>query len=108
MKSNEIEFNFTRHNFSYTLPLLNVDLDFLKDRRCEVIGCMRQLAKRTADINIATKKGVAEFSLANELVKYYFYALITIEEKQEILSSGKVENTNNYAPYTGKLSQGRK
>ena len=105
--NNEIVFKFIQHRFDYKLPDSGIDLEFLKDRRCEVIGCMQQLAKKVSSINIATKKGVSEFEIASQLVKYYFFALVLIESKQDDLTNGTVVNANNYAPYTGKLSQGR-
>ena len=107
MSKHEIEFTFSRHGFDYKLPLTGVDLDFLKDRRCEVIGCMQQLAKRVKDINIATKEGVSEFSLASELVKYYYYALVVIESKQDILTNGESRKDAPVGVFTGKLSQGK-
>jgi len=101
-----IKFEFIEHRFDYQLPLLNVDLDFVVDRKAEVIDCMEQLAKKVSEINIASKEGVADFSKANDLVKYYFYALATLNDKQEVLSGRVIKGAPNEV-YTGKLSQGK-
>lgn len=106
MRDHTIKFKFIEHRFNYELPLLNVDLDFVADRKAEVINCMEQLAKKIPEINIASREGVADFSKANDLVKYYFYALATLNDKQDILS-GRVIKGAPIEVYTGKLSQGK-
>lgn len=84
--SHSICFEFSRKTHAYSVPLTingaRPTAEFFDARRSEVILCMQQLAKRTAEINIASKEGVSEFSLANELVKYYFFALAAIDREK--------------------------
>lgn len=107
MSNHKIEFKFARHNFQYDLPILGVDLEFVAARKLEVIECMYQLAKKIPNINIASKEGVAAFSLANDLVKYYFYALVLLENKRKVLSGEMQEYAAPTEIYTGTLSQGK-
>ena len=85
MKNHKIEFKFSSKSFGYTLPFTGVDLGFIRDRKKEIFICMKRLAKKTTEINIASKGGVADFDLANELVKYYFYALLLVNNKEKQL-----------------------
>lgn len=100
MNNNKIEFKFSSKLFSYTLPLIGVDLEFVRDRKREIFSCMKQLANKTAEINIASKGGVAEFELANELVKYYFYALLLVNNKEkQLLGIAESYDKDKYAVY---------
>lgn len=87
--SNEIKFEFIINRFDYILPLLGVDLEYTKARREEILDCMRQLGKKMPEINIASLKGVTEFDTANKLVKYYYHALVTVNNKEHILINGE-------------------
>ena len=86
--SSKITFEFIEQRFDYKLPLLGVDVQFTKNRRNEILSCMQQLAKKVSEINIASSKGVADFALANKLVKYYYYALSTVNQKEDLLING--------------------
>ncbi len=85
MKNNAIEFNFIEHRFEYELPLLGVDLDFVRQRKAELELCMQQLSKRCEEINIASALGVSEFDRANKLVRYYFNAMCKLNYKERQL-----------------------
>jgi len=93
MKDHSIKFNFIENRFSYELPLLGVDLDFIKQRKSEVLDCMQQLSKKCGEINIASSAGVAEFNRANKLVSYYFDALCKLNHKERQLSGGDIALT---------------
>lgn len=89
MSIHEVKFKFIENRHPYSLPVLGVDLEFIKDRRCEIISCMRQLAKKVSEINIADENGMIEFDKANKLVRYYYFALRLINAKEEILTNGE-------------------
>ncbi len=108
MKSHKIGFKFSSRSFSYTLPFTGVDLQFLKERKLEILDCMKQLAERTTEINIASKEGVVEFDLANELVKYYFYALLLVNNKEkQLLGVGEEVGSSKQAVYMYKQTRER-
>ena len=85
----QIKFEFIINRFDYKLPLLGVDLEFTEARRVEILDCMRQLGRKISEINIASLGGVTEFDTANKLVKYYYSALVTINNKQHLLINGE-------------------
>ncbi len=93
MKDHSIKFNFIENRFSYELPLLGVDLDFINNRKSEVLDCMQQLSKKCGDINIASSAGVADFDKANKLVRYYFDALCKLNYKEQQLLGNGIELT---------------
>lgn len=77
----KIKYSFQGQKFDYALPILGVDVEFLKARREEVRDCFAQLSLRIGKINIVTSTGVAEMDTAAKLSKYYFYASKLIERK---------------------------
>ena len=101
--ADQIKFEFIINRFDYKLPLLGVDLEFTKARRVEILDCMRQLGKKMPEINIASLNGVTEFDTANKLVKYYYHALVTVNNKQHLLINGErvqtEEETAKFAVY---------
>jgi len=92
MKNHKIEFKFILNRFNYTLPLLGVDLDFLRLRREEVNSCLTQLAKKISTINIASKEGVFEMQIAYELIKHYHYARVLINLKADMIINPNKHN----------------
>lgn len=102
--SNAIEFKFIENRFDYKLPLVGVDVEFLNKRRAEVYNCLYELAKVVGAVNIASKEGVADFDKCNKLVKYYHYALITINSKHDALVNGKRKITQAEIDLASRLS----
>lgn len=90
MSNCNIKFNFIENRFSYELPLIGVDLDFIKNRKLEVADCLQQLSKKCGEINIASKDGVTDFDKANKLVRYYFDAMCKLNAKERQLLGHKI------------------
>ena len=104
----KIKYVFQAHKFDYQLPLVGVDVEFLKTRREEVRFCFGRLSQRIGQINIVTSEGVAEIDIAAKLTKYYFYASKLIERKYLDLTTDRLGDQK--APsgiYTGTLRQGK-
>lgn len=89
----KIKYIFAEFRFDYELPLLGVDLDFIKERRNELNECLQLLANKVGQINIASAKGVADFDTASKLVKYYHFARVTLDLKENILTGGVSGNS---------------
>ena len=87
MKTNKIEFEFIEHKFDYSLPLIGIDLDFLVDRRVDIVLCIERLAKRIANINLASRYGITEMSMATKLLSWYHNALREINSKTYMLNN---------------------
>lgn len=99
---NNIEYKFTTIRFEYILPPSGVTLDFISERKKEVRSCTKQLNEKIKSINITTKEGVADFSLANHLVKYYFRAWCLLDRTEVEMTRGKRKAAT--VPYTSPLS----
>lgn len=82
----KITFEFTTRRFEYSLPFAGVSLEFIAERRKEIINCTTQLNDKIKTINITTKEGVSDFSTCEHLVKYYFraWALLNYTETEMI------------------------
>ena len=91
MKNHKIEFIFIERQFDYKLPLVGVDVEFLKLRRAEIHECVRLLGEEIGRINIASKQGVSDIDKASKLVKYYFYAGRQVDSKYKQLTEAPVE-----------------
>jgi len=98
---NKIEYKFTTIRFEYTLPFSGVTNEFIAARRVEIQSCTKQLNEKIKSINITTKEGVADFSLANHLVKYYFRAWCLLDHAEKETNYGKRKAVA--APYTAPL-----
>ena len=97
MKDYTIKFEFIGQRFNYSLPMLvnneRPSKEFLSERKKEILSCMEQLATRVSEINIASAKGLADFGLANQLVRHYFYALMTVNSYFEMTYGEKAEKS---------------
>lgn len=92
----KIKYVFAEFSFNYELPLLGVDLEFIKERRIELNDCLQKLAKKIGQINIASKKGAADFDTANKLVKYYHFAKVTLDIKESVLLGHSSSNSEAF------------
>ncbi len=106
MMNHSIEYKLIVRAFDYELPLTGVDLDYLAARREDIQTCLAQLARDIGSINIASKKGVYEFDLANGLVKWYWYALCRINHQEEVLT-GKVTQMKESSAHMYRATKGR-
>ena len=98
---NNIKFNFTIMNFDYILPLTGVDHEFITERRSEIQFCTFKLKEKIQTLDITTKEGVADFSIANHLVKYYFRAWCLLDNTEHQINYGKRKDAA--VPYTASL-----
>lgn len=87
MKNHKIEFKFIENRFNYDLPLIDVDLEFLQERRVEIVSCIGQLSSRIGEINLASRNSVSEMDKSHKLLAWYHAALHTINAKTYMINN---------------------
>ena len=90
----KLNYSFCRMKYAFALPILNVDMQFVNERRKEIEVCRVELKKKIATIDIESITGADEFGIAANLVNHYFMACCLLNQKENDLTQGyKPEKT---------------
>ena len=90
----KLNYSFCRMKYAFALPLFNVDMDFVNERRKEIEFCRTELKKKIETIDISDINGANEFGIASNLVNHYFMACCLLDQKEDELTQGyKPEKT---------------
>jgi len=83
----KIKHEFITHKFQYTLPLVGVDIEFLKVRRREVYLAIQELAKEIPKVNIANRNGMDEMDKVAHLLRWYHDALRLLNQTAYMINN---------------------